>query len=190
MLVSDDYRFVFHHVPKTGGTSITSVLSKYCREYEGKLPQHKPVIDCIDEPKEYFSFAFVRNPFDRVVSAWENYLQSGPFVISNNYKKAETFDEFVERDVCGGISIVSECPTQFSYLSDGSKILVDYVGRFENLTEDFYKIIGIIKVPLSILPKKNSGTLRDGYRNYYFPRSEKLVENYFEEDLSYFQYEF
>jgi len=188
--VSDDYRFVFHHVPKTGGTSITSVLSKYCREYEGELPQHTPVRECIDAPEGYFSFAFIRNPFDSVVSAWGNYLQSGPFTLSTNYKKAETFEEFVERDICGGISIVSEWPTQFSYLSDGSKILVDYIGRFENLTEEFYRIMGIIGTPLSILPKKNSGTLMGNYRNYYSLQSEKLVENYFEEDLNYFQYEF
>ena len=39
MIISDSHKFVFHHVPKTGGSSITAALAPYCRNYEGVIPE-------------------------------------------------------------------------------------------------------------------------------------------------------
>ena len=84
MLVSDSHKFVFHHVPKTAGSSITAALAPYCNLWKGTLPEdkhgwqvkfhnvglHLPVKEVInsvsDYPREYYSFAFVRNPFEAV----------------------------------------------------------------------------------------------------------------------------
>ena len=62
-------RCVFAHIPKTGGNSIRNVVFK--RDYEGpwfgdQLP---------DDWHALFKFAFVRNPFDRVVSAWKMFCE-------------------------------------------------------------------------------------------------------------------
>ena len=85
MLISDSHKFVFHHIPKTGGSSITAALAPYCRNYEGEIPteesfgwqtrfhhpyyMHHPVrgFESGDIPEGYYSFAFVRNPFEAVV---------------------------------------------------------------------------------------------------------------------------
>ena len=101
MIISDSYKFVFHHVPKTGGSSITAALAPYSRNYEGAVPteethgwqtvfhqpyfMHHPVrsYEAGAIPEGYYSFAFVRNPFDAVVSAY-------------NPTKYKHFDEYVE----------------------------------------------------------------------------------------------
>ena len=88
MIISDSHKFVFHHIPKTGGSSITAALAPYSRNYAGVVPpddtpqwqmafhqphwMHHPVsgYEAGDIPEGYFSFAFVRNPFDAVVSAY------------------------------------------------------------------------------------------------------------------------
>ena len=195
MIISDSHKFVFHHVPKTGGSSITAALAPYCRNYEGEVPSddtpkwqlafhqphymHHAVKDLEDIPEGYYSFAFVRNPFDAVVSAW-------------NPEKFKYFDEFVDHEIFTGVEYVARW-TQFEYLTDDDgKILVDSVGRYENLSQDFYEIVGTIGVPLMILPKRNitKDKVHDSYREYYSPVSRRMVEKKYKKDLEFFEYEF
>ena len=198
MLVSDSYKFVFHHVPKTGGTSITAALAPYSNLWKGTLPSdekhgwqvqfhnvglHLPVKEVIDSvnnyPKGYFSFAFVRNPFEVIVSAWDS-------------EKYKDFDAYVEHEVFTGLQICAR-RTQYEYLTDEEgSLLVDFVGRYENLSGDFYEIIGKIGVPLMLLPKRNISRERKSqdYKKYFTPLSKKTVEQKFEKDLEYFGYEF
>ena len=198
MLVSDSHKFIFHHVPKTGGTSITAALAPYCNLWKGTLPEdvkhgwqvqfhhvglHLPVREAIhsvkDYPSEFFSFAFVRNPFEVIVSAWDS-------------EKYKDFDTFVEHEVFTGLQICAR-RTQFEYLTaeDGT-LLVDFVGRYEKLHEDFYKVIDAIEVPLMFLPKRNMRKERKSqdYKKYFTPLSRKTVERKFEKDLEFFGYEF
>ena len=194
MIISDSHKFVFHHVPKTGGSSITAAIAPYCRNYEGVVPlddtpkwqmafhqpdwMHQPVIEA-NSPSDYFSFAFVRNPFETVVSAW-------------NSEKFKYFDEFVDHEIYTGIEIAARW-TQFKYLTDDDgKIMVDYVGRYETLSENFYEVVGMIGIPLMILPKRNvtKNKVHDSYREYYSPVSRHLVERKYKKDLEFFGYEF
>ena len=198
MLISDSHKFIFHHVPKTAGTSITAALAPYCNLWKGTLPEdvkygwqvqfhhvglHLPVREVIDSvkdfPSEYFSFAFVRNPFEVIVSAWDS-------------EKYKDFDTYVEHEVFTGLQICAR-RTQFEYLTaeDGT-LLVNFVGRYENLHEDFYKIIDAIGVPLMFLPKRNISKEKKSqdYKKYFTPLSKKTVEQKFEKDLNFFNYEF
>ena len=197
MIISDSHKFVFHHVPKTGGSSITAALAPYCRNYEGVVASedtkgwqwgfHKPYYmhhpirsyEAGDIPEGYYSFAFVRNPFSAVVSAW-------------NPTKFKHFDEYVEHEIFTGVEIVGRY-TQMGWLADeAGNLLVDCVGRYENLAQDFYEIVGTIGVPLMILPKRNitKDKVHDSYREYYSPTSRHLVERKYKRDLEYFGYEF
>ena len=197
MIISDSHKFVFHHVPKTGGSSITAALAPYCRNYEGVVPSeeihawqlafhqpyymHHPVrsYEVGEIPLGYYSFAFVRNPFDAVVSAW-------------NPEKFKYFDEFVDHEIFTGKEFVARY-TQFAYLTDeAGNLLVDYVGRYETFAENFYEVVGTIGVPLMLLPKRNitKDKLHDSYREYYSPVSRRLVEKKYKKDLEFFEYEY
>ena len=197
MIISDSHKFVFHHVPKTGGSSITADIAPYCRNYEGVVPlddtpkwqmafhqphwMHHPVSGYVagDIPEGYYSFAFVRNPFSAVVSAW----------IPTKFKH---FDQFVEHEIFTGVEIVGS-HTQMGWLADeAGNLLVDCVGRYENLAQDFYEVVGKIGVPLMILPKRNitKDKVHDSYREYYSPVSRRMVEKKYKKDLDFFGYEF
>ena len=206
MIISDSHKFVFHHVPKTGGSSITAALAPYSRNYAGVVPEetdgwqfafHHPhymhhrvknivprpstTYEATDIPESYYSFAFVRNPFDAVVSAY-----------NHNPTKYKHFDEYVKVQIFSSIEFVAR-NTQFVYLSDDAgNILVDFVGRYEKLAEDFYEVMGIIGIPLMILPKRkiSQNKVYDNYREYYSSVSRGLVETKYKKDLELFGYEF
>ena len=83
--------------------------------------------------------------------------------------------------------------TQFGYLTnDKEKILVDFIGRFENFASDFYEVVKRIDAPLMMLPKRNitKDKVHDSYRECYSPTSRHLVERKYKKDLEFFGYEF
>ena len=196
MLVSDSHKFVFHHVPKTAGSSITAALAPFCNRWKGVLPEeihgwqvqfHRigmhtqlGIIKSAGEfLAEYFSFAFVRNPYEVVVSAWD-------------FEKIKDFDIYVEQQIFTGLQICAR-RSQYDHLSDEEgNLLVDFIGRYENFAEDFYKIIEAIEVPLLLIPKRNIKKERktQDYRKYYTPLSREIVEEKYKKDLEFFGYEF
>ena len=70
--------------------------------------------------------------------------------------------------------------------------MVNFIGRYENFAEDFYKIIEAIEVPLMLIPKRNIKKERktQDYRKYYTPLSREIVEEKYKKDLEFFGYEF
>ena len=191
MIVSDTHKFIFHHVPKTGGTSITAALAPYCNLWKGTFPKekfgwqvefhqigmHTPLKE-IENLSDYFSIAFVRNPFEVIVSAW-------------NPEQYKDFDQFIEHRILTGLEICGR-HSQLEHLSsDDGTLLVNFVGRFENLAEDFYKVVNAIEVPLMMLPKHNiKKENKKHYKEYYTSWSRNKIEKLFEKDLRHFGYEF
>lgn len=96
MLISGDYGFIFVHIPKTAGTSISAVLEplaryrrpslwiKVRRRLPGRLPplshyfsQHARAVDVrrrigAANFDRQFSFAFVRNPYAHALSHYRH----------------------------------------------------------------------------------------------------------------------
>lgn len=92
MLVSDKEKFIFFHVPKAGGTSIHIKLKERYGWTDDPPPvlhhmKAKDYLEFFPKKAEYFKFAIVRNPFDRLVSAWCDFTQNRLVGrIQNNYK--------------------------------------------------------------------------------------------------------
>jgi hypothetical protein len=75
-LVSDSRKFIFIHIPKTGGTSIESALKDYCIAESLSRPGSDTHASAIstrvlygkEKFDKYFKFAVVRNPYERELS--------------------------------------------------------------------------------------------------------------------------
>jgi hypothetical protein len=71
--------------------------------------------------------------------------------------------------------------------TDG-KIMLDFVGKMENIESDFTKICNTIGVKAK-LPRLNTTNHRD-YRSYYNKNTSRIIEKYFIEDIELFNYDF
>lgn len=198
-MISHDLRCIFVHIQKTGGSSIRQAL---------RVAQHEVDKHCFARElrarygevywRSYFKFAFVRNPWDRLVSWWHmierNAATGRPmngfhrFILS----RASSFEEFLANcdeeyhDHDGSKWIFRN---QLDYISDAGGISVDFVGRFERLQADFAAICSRLALPPLLIPHLNrSGHIH--YSHYYSDAASALVAARFAGDIEAFGYSF
>lgn len=215
MLLSHKHNFLFVHVAKTGGTSVRAALNvlrwkdpMYYLMWPAhkvssmtghtlgmKFPRHAHIIaakEMLPEPffDQLFKFVFVRNPWDLQVSSFHHIQRERPEAMSG----ITDFNEFMrwkfnpEREY--QYHIDTSLSLQSDYIVDlhGNK-LVDYIGRYENLHEDFEAVCKKIGVSLE-LPHKRKGERGKDYRSYYTDETAELVAKHFDRDITMLDYSF
>ncbi|MDF1537245.1 MAG: sulfotransferase, partial [bacterium] len=70
------------------------------------------------------------------------------------------------------------------------KILVDFIGKYDNLQADYEEACCRIGIKPPPLPHKRQAKDREDYRNYYDADLAELVSNYFQKDIQTFAYTF
>mgnify|MGYP001327920279 CR=1 FL=1 len=155
-----------------------------------KWLQHASIKD-FSNKKDYFKFAFVRNPWDKAVSDWI-YLQEQadikPTEPLKNYLLQEgffaTINHLNNRD-----GRADHFATQSSFIVENENIAVDFVGKFENLQEDFKTVCDKLGIANPELPHKNK-TNRKHYTEYYDDETRQIVAEKYAKDIEYFGYKF
>ena len=205
---------LFFWVPKAAGTSIYTVMLDYgCPRHRWLAPTrpfnnkgfmtfgHVHLLDLVKAGivsetylRRAFKFAFVRNPFDRLVSLF-SYLKKLPLP---EVPATMTFDEFCAKiterpfDPVGLYNFkgLSQCNPQVDWLFDErGNLLVDFVGKYENLDEDFAEVCHRIGIPAPNMPHENKSQ-HAPYQNYYNERTRAAVANFYRRDLETFGYSF
>jgi len=129
--------------------------------------------------EEYFVFCFERNPWDKVVSRYLFYKKFDPrFNLS--------FREFVKSHW------VYDALNFHRYIDPMSgKIIVDFIGYFENLKEDFAKAMRKIGLPEELDVKINTSKEAEvGYRRFYDRELRKIVEDVYRYEIELHGYDF
>jgi hypothetical protein len=138
---------------------------------------------------EYFKFAFVRNPWDRLVSCWKNK------VIDSNYfefteeklQDMQSFENFVGYVQSKDIEDCDQHIRLQSKLVDMNN--VDFIGRFEKFEEDLGKVAQMIGIEYK-KTRKNMSKQKSSYVDYYDDRLQNIVADIYRKDIHIFQYEF
>ena len=173
MVVSRHHGFVFVHNPKTGGVSITKALKEACPDAMVDVAGRHSY-DVRNFP-DLYSFSFVRNPYTRMVSAYEFFKQR-PHAIWHRHVLNRSFREWLHQ---GPNPTWFELQSQFA---DGCS----FVGRFERLAEDFSRVCEELGLAAKLGHHQNSKV--NDYWAYYDRRSREIVESYYAEDFSRFEY--
>ncbi|MFB6226471.1 MAG: sulfotransferase family 2 domain-containing protein [Candidatus Paceibacteria bacterium] len=140
---------------------------------------------------------FVRNPYDRLVSAYRDKICSpGQIGVINSQKELYRdmpFKEFVK--VISKISdkkIDRHFRSQTWFLTDKKGNLIpDFIGKFENFEEDYKKCmerLGFKKIPK--LEHKNKSKRKPSYKEYYDEETKRFVQSRYKKDLDLFGYSF
>ena len=221
MIVSHKKKFIYFHIPKTGGSSLAWNLKNYI-DFSGEVKnlkrgpgwqktahydsrQHSTYSDNITfckNYKHYFTFAFVRNPWDLTFSWFLARNGSTPNKITKEGFNSYLFNyiqkyniilnplRFFKKYSNKGFKALNK--TQLSYISDQNGLIqIDYVAKFENYDSE----IQYIQKKLNIISQSNekvnvANFQKLNYKNFYCDKGARLIEKLFEDDIKAFDYRF
>lgn len=177
----------FVHINKTAGSSIEQALGL---PFQHRTAQELRELVGQKRWEKGFSFAFVRNPWDKVASHYHFRVQT------NQTRLAEDpidFNEWVVRAYGEHDPRYYDQPKMFmpqvQWIDDeDGKRLVDFVGRFERLEEDFARICRLLGTKADLPHLKPSS--RPHYRELYDDIAAKVVRSRFQRDLDRFRYSY
>lgn len=202
------YNCVFIHIPKTAGSSIRNgFFNGQCIGAYYRYPY---------KYKHLFSFCFVRNPYDRIISAY-NFLHKKKLE-TTKYKNFQlSFDDFIEIVIDKSIDHVycNIYENIYSFIRHhtipqthifNQLHNAKFVGRYENLDNDWQYICEQINAEYKPLPNNNVSKTLNWYNKLYqqwFPDKFRIkyykkylnqhnlsvINTFFSQDFSVLNYE-
>lgn len=213
MILSEGHKFIFVHIPKTAGLSMTDALGSFgrgnvrtiWRSVSRGLPivespstahfrEHDPawkIIQKLSRPvyDQFYSFSVVRNPFDHAVSHYE-FLKQFRIKSTADRVAQMSFEEYLAYRIKPPFwndTIFARLPSQAYFLLDqDGKMAVNRLIRFENLQSDFDHMvaeIGLIGAQLRHVNKTKSRNEKRPFHHYYDATTEEMVREIYKRDF-------
>ncbi len=202
-----EHKLIFIHIPKTGGSSVANALENLNTQDAKALSQPLGILQPNRHLKakevkyllgdkiwnEFFSFAFVRNPWDLMVSQYHWWLQKAGQYPScrkdvEKIKRMGNFTNFLNSKY-GQKMFHDTTGNMFDWIAEDDRIIVDFVGKFENLQDGLNEVCQRLNLEPIQLPHTNK-TKRKPYQDYYNDETKQLVAHRFRKTIEMFGYEF
>jgi hypothetical protein len=172
----DTHRAIFVHIPKAAGSAVGVALYGHDRPGHFPITRYQGLLG--NAINDYLTFTFVRHPEDRFISAY-NYLLDKPKNPSdvdfahNVLKRFQSIDEFIANYLTEKtlFSHVHFYPQTHFIQSDGN-LNIDFIGRYENLQEDFGKLCAILNLDARL--EQMNVTKEKAASNLSAPSQDKL----------------
>ena len=222
-LISHPKKFIMCRVMKTGSTSFRE---SFARMPEVDLDPHLvtgPHLSMAEIKKSvspeiydnYFKFALVRNPWDRLVSfyAWaerkgrsiESLEPYGAFLESlypgfNNFVEqldnvpnrfSNRFKNFFKRETSFSKEDLEKSNIGLPISMPQADFVrgADFIGKLEDINNVYTYVCGKLNLPHVPLKQYNR-TFRAGYKMFYNDKTRKIVEKHYAKDIKMFEYKF
>lgn len=176
MVISNKYKFVFIEIPKTATTSITNGLARAFGRHNLELiktsERHCTLERCLNlnpHVANFQKFLFVRNHWDIATSF---------YLFEKSLGKHNL-------EFCDWIKGWYINQTSWMYPS------VNFIGRYENLQEDFNFIVDKLGGKQTYLKKINTSENRDrNYKEFYTESTKEILFNNCNADINRLGYDF
>ncbi len=191
MIVDHDKKFVFIHIPKTGGTSVSTFLGFDQRPAN----PHRVEPETPKRYSNYLRFCFVRNPWARLFSSY-NYAQkmasqgiiNGDFVRQLCQDRPDlSFEDFVNDFLSDKVVRGSaHFRPQMRWISQSAP---QFIGRVETMESDTAFLCHALNVPQAPMDHKNRSSTGN-YLEVYTPAMINKVMALYRADISSLGYSF
>lgn len=178
--------WIFVHIPKTGGIAMKRNLGRFDSFYKPPTAHLEARYIRMNVGAEAwdrcFTFSVIRNPWDRLVSAYAWYGMLGD--PKRRRQSVEGFHAWVHNK--------RPMQSQWDMLrnEEGTEVLPKFLARFERYQEDFYEVcrrIGVVRP----LERHNQSLRQRDYRIYYPDQATvDLVAEQYRKDVELGGYEF
>jgi hypothetical protein len=184
MIVNHAFRFIFYHVPKTAGSSIHAALLKLSGSIAPDGTKHltpAEVAEQMPEVQGYFSFCFVRDPWERFGS-YHRFLTARE---RKNYVPPTDLNDFAD-----------QLAQRHPWFAKNRAILpqhifadgCSFVGRYERLEEDALQVAQHFGKKRIKLKRINSHGEPVRYRDAMTARTQDIIAEYYRQDVERFGY--
>lgn len=133
----------------------------------------------------YFKFTFVRNPWDRAFSWYKNVMRdevhSKDLGLVNNI----SFEDFLK----GNIGVRALRPQTYWIKDYNGNINMDFIGKFENLQNDFNVVAETLNLTQFQLPHELKSDNKS-YKEFYSDKTKDIVWDFYKKEIKLFDYEF
>lgn len=186
--VSNEKKFVWFRIAKVGTRTILNYLREtgisldvehpYCIYYAPRIYQN------------YYKFAFVRNPWDRLVSCWlDKVLRANYFRFDDlQLKEMKEFEKFVEFVSQFDLEKCDPHLRLQSALIDINNL--DYLGRLETFNKDFEFLCDRLEMPKKNVVSRNVSPTNKSPKNYYNSDLIEKVYQLYKKDIQIFGYQY
>lgn len=212
MFISHEKRVIFVAVPKAATDSMRSILNSHFNgiEFLSSQPgEHHMSATQIHEElynhdeftcwDDYFSFAFVRNPWDREVSLYNYRIKAYDYFsmlpIEKLTRQQQEFYEYNKQFLAkydnfkdAVMNVGSREQIWYTHVMK-KKPQLNFIGRFENLDNDFGHVCEILNIDHVTLSKTNASNHLH-YTEYYDDESREIIKHRYKNDIEHFGYKF
>lgn len=191
----EDNKCIFFHIPKSAGISISTSLFGHLAG--GHIDAYTCRLIFGRKFWQYFKFTFVRNPFDRLVSAYEFLKKGGhPLFPADQYFQNAVLSHYVDFDdfIMNWLKPRQAWPVhhfrpQHDFVTLNNTLTVDYVGHFETLDADFKTVAKRLGIPNKLNhTNKTIGCKKSREAYFQNPRVVERVVEVYQRDFEIFKY--
>ena len=192
-LVDHDYKIVLMLTPKSGSQSIVDAYKRGTWRSPKFMSREFVEWRC----RDYLKIAFVRNPWDRLVSCWQDKTVNSFYRTWGDYgfTPGMDFESFARRvvEIPHDQADKHFRPMYFDLVDNKGDCIPGYVAQCESLSHDWDVARGIISgrrgLQLPAIKHKNKSE-HDHYSEYYDDELRELVGEYYKRDVELFDYRF
>lgn len=165
---------------------IMQVYNRKKYEYFIKVDNYRNKYTVTKQQYEsYLKFTIVRNPWSRAFSWYKNVMSDDNHLKEYEIKNEISLKEFLLQFAGKGM-----LRSQLYWIkSFDDSIPLDYIGRFERLSEDMHEIFRRLNMKNVSLPHEIQGSKED-YRKYYDDESNDIILDIYKEEIDIFGYSF
>ena len=217
MIVSHKHKFIFVHLGRTSGRSVTAALAEHCgdediitpvpgiagRNCEGfrrhdtaSMIRNRIGNNCWED---YFKFTIERNPWDKILSLYWSHIGDTPLKTYNRVHRVLTgrplsFRTWFELRIWQGRIRLRHVrfPQHIQHYTENGGVIIDFIGLYEHRAAHVAEISKRLGLAISPSYEHGLGLRKDRrhYTEYFNARMNAIVEREFRMDLDLLGYRF